>query len=392
MDSPLQASEAELRVLVLAPIGRDAEVTCEMLRAARIGCHPCADLPELDRELRRGAGAILVAVEALGPEGAPAFARSLESQEPWSDVPIVIATAPGDTRARESSIRRLERAGAVTVLERPIRLVTMQTVVQSALRARQRQYEMRDLLEELRVNVERLEAEGVVRERFVALLAHDLRGPLSAASLAAKVLVARPERLEERRELALRIERNLLAVERMTQDLLDANRLRAGERLPLDLQPCDLAEIATDVIAEFGEEDRRRVRSSVPDRLEGVWAPDQLRRALWNLVTNALKYGSPDAPVDVHVGRVSDAVAVSVHNEGPVIAADEQVRIFEPFGRGRGAQALARGWGLGLTLIRGCAQAHGGRLEVSSTAEAGTTFTMRLPLDARPFQDPLAAP
>jgi signal transduction histidine kinase len=383
-----QASDAELRVLVLAPVGRDAELTCEMLREARIPCHACADLGELGRELRTGAGAIVVSSEALGPEGAPAFARLLEAQEPWSDVPIVLAAATGDVRARESSVGRLERAGVITILERPIRLVTLITVLRSALRARHRQYELRDLLEQLRVNVERLDAERAVRERFVSLLAHDLRGPLSAATTAAKLLVARPESLDGRRDLALRIDRNMLRIDRMIQDLLDANRLRAGYKLPLELQACDLAEITADVVADLDERDRRRVRARVPDRLEGVWAPDQLRRAQWNLVTNALKYGAEDAPVAVDVGRSQDGVRVSVHNEGPPIPPDEQLQIFDPFGRARGAEARARGWGLGLTLVRGCAEAHGGRLELSSTAEAGTTFTLWLPLDARPFQTP----
>jgi signal transduction histidine kinase len=390
MPTRRQATDAELRALVLAPVGRDAEVTCEMLREAGVACHPCTDLGELGRELRAGAGAIIVTSEALGPEGAPAFARVLESQEPWSDVPIVLAAAPGDVRARESSIGRLERAGAITVLERPIRLVTMLTVVRSALRARQRQYELRDLLEQLRVNVERLDAERVIRERFVSLLAHDLRGPLSAATTAAKLLVARPDNLEGRRDLAIRIDRNMLRIDRMIQDLLDANRLRAGHRLPLDLQPCDLVEITDDVVADLDERDRGRVRVRMPDRLEGVWAPDQLRRALWNLVLNALKYGAADAPVDVDVGRAPDGVRVSVHNEGAPIPPDEQLQIFDPFSRARGAEARAKGWGLGLTLVRGCAEAHGGRLELSSTDEAGTTFTLWLPLDARPFQAPPA--
>jgi signal transduction histidine kinase len=178
----------------------------------------------------------------------------------------------------------------------------------------------------------------------------------------------------------------------MIQDLLDANRLRAGHRLPLDLQPCDLVEIADDVVADLDERDRGRVRVRMPDRLEGVWAPDQLRRALWNLVLNALKYGAADAPVDVDVGRAPDGVRVSVHNEGAPIPPDEQLQIFDPFSRARGADARAKGWGLGLTLVRGCAEAHGGRLELSSTHETGTTFTLWLPLDARPFQGAPAPP
>jgi signal transduction histidine kinase len=262
----------------------------------------------------------------------------------------------------------------------------MRTVVQSALRARRRQYEMRDLHREARLHVERLDAEHLVRERFVSLLAHDLRGPLSAATLAARMLADRPEQLDKRRELALRIERSLQRIDRMIGDLLDANRLRAGQRLALDLQPCDLVEIGSDVIADLAEVDRERVRLSVPDRLEGVWDPHQLRRALWNLVTNALKHGAASGPVELRMARSAARVAVGVHNRGPAIPPEEQAQIFEPFGRAHGADARTRGWGLGLTLVRGCAEAHGGTVDVASSADAGTTFTMRLPVDARPFQ------
>jgi signal transduction histidine kinase len=253
------------------------------------------------------------------------------------------------------------------------------------LRARQRQYELRDLLEQLRDNLERLEAERIVRERFVALLAHDLRGPLSTAMMAAKLLAARPERLA-RADLALRIERNMLRAERMIQDLLDAHRVRAGYRLPLDLQRCDLVDLASNVVAELEDSDRQRVRLSAPERLEGVWMPSQLTRALWNLITNALQYGTPGGQVEVEIARSLDGVAISVHNTGAAIPPAEQAQLFEPFSRARGAEARARGWGLGLTLVRGCAEAHGGTVELASTPETGTTFTMRLPLDAGPFQ------
>jgi signal transduction histidine kinase len=117
-----------------------------------------------------------------------------------------------------------------------------------------------------------------------------------------------------------------------------------------------------------------------------MWSPDELRRSLWNLVTNALKYGAPATTVTIAIRRVDDSAVISVHNEGEPIPAEEQPLLFEPFGRARRAEAgRVRGWGLGLTLVRGCVEAHGGRLELSSTAEGGTTFAMWLPLDARPF-------
>lgn len=386
--TPQAGTAIELRVLVLAPIGRDAEVTCAVLTGSGLACHACSDVEELQREFATGAGAILLTAEALGSGDSSSLARLLRAQPPWSDIPVILAVAArrGTRDVREWAEDAFGRPGAVTVLERPIRLFTFQTILRAAIAARRRQYELRDVLEELRVNVERLDAEKVVRERFVSLLAHDLRGPLSAAAMAAKLILARPERLDERRDLAVRIERNVLRADRMIQDLLDANRLRAGQRLSLDLQVCDLAEIATDVVDDLSDDERRRVALNVPDRLEGVWAPDQLRRALWNLMTNALKYGSADGTVTMDVHREPDSVIISVHNTGPGIPSEDQPRLFEPFSRAVGAEGRARGWGLGLTLVRGFVDAHGGSLDLSSTSESGTTFTVRLPLDARPYQ------
>lgn len=373
-------------MLVVAPIGRDGELTCRVLGDAAIPCLRCADLDEVARELATGAGAVVLTVDALGEVEAERLDRLLRTQEPWSDVPVVLAVDRGLAERAESPLARLERAGTLTVLERPIRVVTLLTVLRSALRARARQYELRDLLEQLRASVVRLDAERVVRERFVALLAHDLRGPLSVITTSAEVMAARPETVLERPEVILRVRRAAQRMERMIRDLLDANAVRAGERLAITAVPCNLVEVVNEALSDLDEAGRRRVQASLPDRLEGVWAPDELRRAVWNLVTNALKYGPAGTSIAVEARPAGDGVQIAVHNEGPAIPTEEQARIFEPFGRGRGAATVGAGWGLGLTLVRGCAEAHGGELVLTSTPERGTTFTLRLPRDARPYQ------
>lgn len=383
---PFSPPDSELRVLVVAPVGRDGELTCQVLSGAGIPALQCADLDEVAREMETGAGALLLTIDALGAAEAGRLDRLLQAQEPWSDLSVVLAVDRGLAQGKDSPLALLERAGTLTVLERPVRVVTLLSVLRSALRARARQYELRDLVEQLRTNVVRLDAERVVRERFVALLAHDLRGPLSVVVTSAQLIAARPQSVVDRPELALRVRRAAQRMEAMIRDLLDANSVRAGGRLAITAVPCDLVEIVNEALSDLDDAGRLRVKASLPERLEGVWAPEEVRRAVWNLVTNALKYGPAGTAVAVDACSDGDAVQLAVHNEGPPIPPEEQSRIFEPFGRARGAAAVAGGWGLGLTLVRGCAEAHGGQLVLTSMPERGTTFTLRLPRDARPYQ------
>lgn len=243
------------------------------------------------------------------------------------------------------------------------------------------------LYADLRQHIDQLDSERDLRERFVSVLAHDLRGPLSAAKMASQILMQHPERLDERRDLAMRIDRNIDRTDRMVRDLLDANRIRAGERLPLRIDECDLGAVAREAYEELAATFGDRFVLQAEDRVRGFWSADELKRAVWNLATNAVKYGAPDKPITITVKRTRQGAVVSVHNCGTPISAEDQTQLFRPFSRTHAAVAGGqKGWGLGLTLVHGCADAHGGRVVVESTKEAGTTFTIELPLDARLFQ------
>lgn len=244
------------------------------------------------------------------------------------------------------------------------------------------------LFGELRDTIATLHVERGMRERFVATLAHDLRGPLSAARMAAELIAREPARAQD---LAIRVERNVERVDRMIRDLLDANRIRAGEPLPLRLEVCDLCALAHQVAEE--------ARAMYGDRFvvdcgeaRGIWSADELHRALWNLVSNAVKYGAPKQPITISVTTSADGARASVHNLGEPLPAEELPSLFDAFYRSTKARAGGSlGWGLGLALVRGCAEAHGGHARVSSD-QTGTTFSIELPLDATPYQRGAAPP
>jgi signal transduction histidine kinase len=245
------------------------------------------------------------------------------------------------------------------------------------------------LYADLSERIARLHAERDMRDLFVSVLVHDLRGPLTAATMSAQLLL----RQDPRDAAAARILRSVERADRMIQDLLDANRVHAGERLPLRIEACDLSALVRavydDAVETFGE----RFRVEAAPSLVGFWSADELRRALWNLTTNAVKYGSPTDPITMRVERTARGARIAIHNWGNPISGHDQGLLFKPFSRTRAAESGGqRGWGLGLTLVGGCARAHGGRIGVESTQEEGTTFWIELPLDSRPFQPTPPAP
>lgn len=244
------------------------------------------------------------------------------------------------------------------------------------------------LVASLNEKMDALRVERELRERFVSVLAHDLRGPLSAVKMAASLLTMTPAGREPSlSEQAKRISRNVDRADRMVRDLLDANRIHAGERLPLQLAECDLVAVARATIEELTEIHGARFVLTGDGDAFGVWSEEELRRSLWNLATNAIKYGAAGRPITVRIDATRDRVILTVHNEGAPIPEEEQERLFVPFARARAAQGGGlHGWGLGLTIVRGTAEAHGGRVTVKSSDAAGTTFSMDLPRDARPFQ------
>jgi signal transduction histidine kinase len=228
--------------------------------------------------------------------------------------------------------------------------------------------------------------EGELRERFVSVLMHDLTGPLEAAKANAAQLLA-PVPVDPAL-VAAKIVRDLDRMEWMVRGLVDVHRIRAGQRLPLHLADCDLGAIAREVVEELRAAHGDRFLIHVDGHVRGIWSAEQLRRAIWNLAANGIEHGAEGRPVAISVTGGPAGAQVAVHNEGPAIPAAVQTELFHPFSLpGSAIHGPRSGWGLGLTLVWGCVEAHGGQVVAESQSGKGTTFRMLIPCDARPYAD-----
>lgn len=230
-----------------------------------------------------------------------------------------------------------------------------------------------------------LKAERDLRDKFVATLTHDLRTPLTAAKMSAQILARKPDEPASVQRLASRVVDNVDRADRMIRDLLDANRIKAGEPLPLEIAHCDLNQLALETLQELSTIHGDRFVLEAVSKITGYWSCGGIRRILENLCNNAIKYGLSHGPVTVSLLVNPQFVEIQVHNLGSPIPLKDQPKLFEAFSRANTALAgQQKGWGLGLALVKGIAEAHGGSVSLESSEEQlGTTFCVRLPLDAR---------
>lgn len=230
-----------------------------------------------------------------------------------------------------------------------------------------------------------------LRNELFSILAHDLRNPLSVADATARLILLQPS-ADEVSRWATRVLDSIGRADRMLQDLLDVMRLQSGARLELELEECDLAKVVRETLERFDLESADRLVLEAPEPVWGHFGPDALRRAVENLVVNAIKYGSSQQPITVTVRGEHERALILVHNHGSHIPPESQETLFRAFHRGTKEETGPRkGWGLGLTQARAVAEAHGGSIFVDSLPGAGTTFAIDIPADARPFQRALIA-
>jgi signal transduction histidine kinase/ActR/RegA family two-component response regulator len=401
LSAPGSAS-ADRRLLLLTPTGRDAALCRRVVGDSGIECTACEDWEHLERELEIGAGAVLVAEEALLSDGhGHALARYLESQAPWSDLPVLILTGAGaDSPAVQRAAQTL---GNVTLLERPIRVGALVSAVRTALRARDRQYQIRNALEALEQTAQALrESESQLREadlrkdEFLATLAHELRNPLAPIRNSLQILRLTGESDPTLQRVREMMERQLNLMVRLVDDLLEVSRITRG-KIDLHMEALSVASViraAIETSRPVIDAGHHAITIDVPSGLPGLRGDAmRLAQVFANLLNNAAKYTDDGGNIHIGAWRDEDHVVVSIRDNGIGIAPDLLPRVFEMFMQVRRTARRAQGGlGVGLTLVKSLAELHGGSVEARSEGLGkGSEFIVRLPVareDSHDCSDP----
>ncbi|HEY0877364.1 MAG TPA: ATP-binding protein [Zeimonas sp.] len=373
-----------MRVLIAAPTRRDVDVTVHLLQKAGVRSVALEqDTDAMARQLRTDVGAVLLADASLDGRRMDALLDGLAGQPAWSDVPVVLLTR--DRERSPSAARVVAALTNVTLLDLPVSTASMVSAVLAALRARRRQYELRDQL------VAQLEAEQALRDadrrkdEFLATLAHELRNPLAPIRTGLQALAWLPPG-EEAQAARLRemMERQMRMLVKLIDDLLDVSRISTG-KVRLERERVDLR-----VVVEAALECSRPALDAVSHELcvelpdAPIWVlgdAQRLSQVVSNLLTNAAKYTPSGGSIRVSVGAEGTDAVVRVSDNGVGIPPEMLDRIFDLFAQvDRTLDRAQGGLGIGLSLVRKLMTLHGGSAIAESPGLGqGSTFTIRLP-------------
>jgi signal transduction histidine kinase len=380
-----EASTSNLPVLVFAPFGKDAALIERVLHQSAFATGVLLSVQGLEAAICEDAGAAILPEEVLQNGTISVLAQRLSAQPPWSDFPIIVLTGGGmSTASTESAVRSRAPLGNVTLLERPLRPVTLISAVRSALISRRRQYEVRDHLRE------RAAAEDALRRAHDALESLVEQRTAALRRLSVKLLrVQDEERRRIARELhdslgqdltAAKISLDMLAQESdaASQHLRDARALvdrsisdtRTLSHLlhPPLLDEAGFLSAAKWYVDGFGQRSGITTKLDLPSHVHRL--PRRTEVALFRILQEAL--------TNVHRHSGSRAVNVSVRKDESVVALTVQ-----DFGMGVPREVLDRFWktgnvGVGLAGIRERLKELGGSLEIESNLD-GTTLKATIP-------------
>lgn len=377
-------------ILIVAPTGADGPNIRDAL--AKVGLQPrlCHSIDDAVERIRTGAGVLLITEEALAGGRHIVLGAELDAQPTWSELPLVLVASNGSLHHwATDSARLLGARSNVTLVARPLRSVTLVAALEAVLRARRRQYQVRDLLLENQTLLNSLEARVQDRtaklqelvaelESFSYSVSHDLRAPLRVIAGYAQVLLEdhRGELSPAARDYVERMERAADRMDRLTQDVLAYTRLARGE---MPLAPVDVEAAVHETLEHYPQLTDVRSFLTLRRPIATVIAHrPSLVQALSNLIGNSVKFARPDVPLRITISTQvrGGRVRISIKDNGIGIDPAHHAKVFRLFERAVGQHVP--GTGIGLAIVKKAAERMGGSAGVSSELGKGARFWVEL--------------
>ena len=375
------ASSAHLvRVVIVTPNEADSAITAQLLGAEGIASHWCPTLTHLAGLALDEVGCAIVVEEALLEPDVTQFEGLVRDQPPWSDLPLLLIASQATPLAALAD-RVFPRSGNITLLQRPLHPVGLVSAVNVALRARERQYQVRDLLNERSLAVNR-------RDEFLAMLAHELRNPLAPVRNAIYLLNGLQIKDAMFVKCRAMIDKQTRHMTRLVDDLLDVSRLELG-KVELRLQAIDLNEAvaaAAEACLPVTSAQRHSVRVNLAAVPLPVRAdPVRVEQVFANLIINAAKFTPAGGTITIQALRSGDEAVVRVQDNGIGVKPEMVDAVFDLFIQDNSSIArTGGGLGIGLTLVKRLVELHHGSVRLESEGIGrGSTFSVAFPIDAR---------
>lgn len=367
-------------ILILSPTFNDAAVAVEVLEKAGFSAVACRNMTELCDKIRAQTwGAAIISEEALTIEGMKALQSVLDTQETWSDLPILLLTNADVVRASEV----FAKSGNISLLERPFSRLTFIRSAEVALRARRKQYEVRQLLSALNKSKEDAENANQAKTQFLANMSHEIRTPIGAIIGFTEIMKDTQSSEEENAKFMGIIHRNSQHLLRLIDDILDLSKVEAG-KMAIEQVEFSFTEFLLEFKSYFAFKAAEKniqfdckIIGAIPEKLNTD--PVRLKQILANVVGNAIKF--------THVGGVTLFVefqfphlVFTVQDTGVGISPEQATKLFQPFSQADSSTTRKfGGTGLGLVLSRKLAQLLGGELVLEQSApDQGATFVIRV--------------
>lgn len=318
----------------------------------------------------------LIDVNMPGMDGFE-LAELMRGAERTRGVPIIFVTGMAGEPAR---VFRGYESGAVDFLVKPVDPRLLRSKVETFVELHRQRHQLSTQLGQLKEMLR-------LSDMFVAVLGHDLRGPLQSVELGAQVILSKPDDGQVAARMAATVQRASRRMARLIEQLLDFARARVQGVIPIVPVSADVGDLARTALSDLEPAAAERVTVEAACDPRVRWDRDRIGQVLSNVLGNAVQHGMPGTPIVLAVRGDAERLAITIRNEGHV-PAEMLPMLFDPFTRAETRRQRGTGLGLGLYIVDQIVKAHGGQVRVDSAPETGTCFTIDLPREAVPSAAP----